>query len=157
MIINIIAVGKLKEKNIASLVATYYKRLQKHVKVNVIEVKESFIPLKSNEHDINRALLEESKRIISKVKERDYVILLAPKGKQLDSLAFSDFVATKSANSRLTFIIGSSYGVHEALYERANEVISFSELTFPHELFRLLLFEQLFRALKIINNETYHK
>ncbi|HZJ89335.1 MAG TPA: 23S rRNA (pseudouridine(1915)-N(3))-methyltransferase RlmH [Bacilli bacterium] len=157
MNINVIALSKVKDKHLASLIATYFKRLQKYAKVKVVEIKESYIPLKFNEHDINKALLEESKAILSKVKERDYVILLAPNGKTLDSVAFSEKLIKLSAKGTITFIIGSSYGVHTTIYSRANETMSFSPLTFPHELFRLLLFEQLFRAFKIINNETYHK
>lgn len=159
MIIEIIALSKVKDKSLANLIADYFKRLQKYAKVTVIEIKESYLPLKSNQHDVSKALNEESKKILSKVKERDYVIALSPNGKKLDSIEFSGALqkAHNQSTGAIIFIIGSSNGLDQAVYERANEVISFSDLTFTHELFRLLLFEQLFRAFKIINNETYHK
>ncbi len=159
MVINIIAVGKMRDQNLLNLCNMYIKRLRKYVKVNVLEVKEIPLPLKHNESDIKAALTHEASYIFRHINERDYVVALAPHGKSVDSPTFSDNLSEYfvKGNATVNFIVGSSYGLSKEVYKRAHANISFSALTFPHEMFRLILLEQLFRAFKIKNNETYHK
>lgn len=159
MVINIIAVGKMRDQNLLNLCNVYIKRLRKYRKVNVIEVKESSLSPKHSASDIKVALDQEAALLFKHIKERDYIVALAPHGKSVDSLTFSknlnEYFLKGSAS--VNFIIGSSYGLSEEVYKRAHESISFSALTFPHEMFRLMLLEQLFRSFKISHNETYHK
>lgn len=143
--IKIIVVGKIKEKYFVEAVNEYIKRLSKYIKVNVIEIKDS------NKND-------EGNKIISKISEKDFVVTLDIKGKGMDSTKFSRFVNDKLSDSRnLTFIIGGSDGISNDVTSRSDYSISFSNLTFPHKLFRVMFLEQLYRAFKINNNETYHK
>ncbi len=143
--IKIIVVGKIKEKYFVEAVNEYIKRLSKYIKVNVIEIKDS------NKKD-------EGNKIISKISEKDFVVTLDIKGKGMDSTKFSRFVNDKLSDSRnLTFIIGGSDGISNDVTSRSDYSISFSNLTFPHKLFRVMFLEQLYRAFKINNNETYHK
>lgn len=143
--IKIICLGKLKEKYLTDMVEDYYNRLKKYTKIEIIELKDT-------------DLKEESNMILSKITD-DYVILLDREGKELSSLEFKDKLVSLQNYSRknITFVIGSSEGVDLSVKERANEIISFSRLTFPHGLFRVILLEQIYRSFKIINNETYHK
>ena len=143
--IKVICFGKLKEKYLTDMVEDYYNRLKKYTKIEIIELKDT-------------DLKEESNMILSKITD-DYVILLDREGKELSSLEFKDKLVSLQNYSRknITFVIGSSEGVDLSVKERANEIISFSRLTFPHGLFRVILLEQIYRSFKIINNETYHK
>ena len=150
--IKIICVGKLKEPYLKDAVKLYQKRISKYTKLDIIEV------LDSPYENIDKCLKEECYNINKHLNDKDYLILLDIKGKKYDSVALADFIdKTQIFNSNLTFLIGGSYGVSEELKERANCKISFSDLTFPHQLFRVLLLEQLYRAFKINNNESYHK
>lgn len=159
MVINVIAIGKMRDQNLLNLCNLYIKRLRKYVKVNIIEIKDMPLPIKHNASDIKTALEQEATLLFKHINERDYTVALAPHGKSVDSLTFSKNLSEYfvKGHATINFIIGSSYGLSEDVYKRANETISFSALTFPHEMFRLLLFEQLFRAFKISHNETYHK
>lgn len=158
MKINVIAVGKVKGPLLLS-VQEYLKMISKYTDIEVIEIKEETTPLKASEKTINSALDSEGENILKRISDKEYVIALAPHGKKLDSLCFSEELnnAFSLGQSKVTFIIGSSHGLSNNIYTRANKVISFSDLTFPHQLFRVLLLEQIFRAFKILNNETYHK
>lgn len=150
--IKIICLGKIKEKFYREAILEYLKRLSKYSKIEIIELPDETI----NDKEI--ALTKEKEKILSKIKEKDYVITLEVEGVSLDSVELSNKIDnTLSNNSNITFIIGSSYGIHYEVKSRANFHLSFSNMTFPHQLFRVILLEQIYRAFKIINNETYHK
>ena len=147
--IRIICVGKIKEKYFVDMIKEYEKRILKYTKFDIIE-------LEDYNYDVLKTINEEGKNILSKIKETDYVICLDIKGKKLDSVEFSK-VIEKNISNNITFIIGGSYGLSDAVLKRSNMHISFSDLTFPHKLFRVILLEQIYRSFKIINNESYHK
>ncbi len=150
--IKIITVGKLKEKYLKDATEEYLKRLSKYTKVEIIELEDSKIDTE------NLALEEEKDKILKNINPKDYVITLEIEGKQLTSIEFSELIdKTLISNSNITFIIGSSYGIHKDIKEKANYHLSFSKMTFPHQLFRIFLLEQIYRGYKILNNEKYHK
>lgn len=157
MKIKIICVGKIKEVSLTNLIDEYLKRLSKFVNVEIIELKEA--SLKSlSEKDINSSLKIEGENILNSVKKDDYVISLCIEGKMFDSLELSNKVDELRKSSKdIVFIIGSSYGLCDEVKRRSNFKLSFSKMTFPHQLMRLILLEQIYRSFKIINNETYHK
>lgn len=143
--IKIICVGKVKEGYLREGISDYEKRISKYHKINIIEVSDS---------NIN----EERDRIIKYISDRDYVITLEIDGNFIDSVSFADKIdKVFISNPNITFVIGGSYGLHSDIKERSNYKLSFSKFTFPHQLFRIILLEQLYRAFKIMNNETYHK
>ncbi len=143
--IKIICVGKIKEKFYRDAIDEYMKRLTKYHKVIINEVMDS---------DINK----EKDLIFKYIRDKDYVVVLDINGNMFDSLDFSTFIdKTLIINSNITFVIGGSDGLHDDVKKRANYSLSFSKLTFPHQLFRVILLEQIYRAFKIINNEAYHK
>ena len=143
--IKIICVGKIKESFYREAIREYQKRLQKYHKIEIIEVTDSNIE-------------QEGKLILDKINEKDYVVTLEIDGKMLNSIELSNYIDKTFINkSNITFIIGGSDGISETVKSRANDKISFGKLTFPHQLFRVILLEQIYRSFKIINNETYHK
>ena len=149
--IKIITVGKIKEKYYVEAVNEYLKRLSKYTKIDLIEVKDE-------DFDISKTLLKEKENIFKYIDDKDYVITLEIEGEELDSISLSKKISDiQINNSNITFIIGGSYGLHEDIKSRSDYKLSFSKLTFPHQLFRVILLEQLYRSYKIINNETYHK
>ena len=147
MNINVICVGKLKEKYWKDACAEYLKRLSRFAKVAVIEVPE--------EPTVDR----EGVNILNKVKDRDYVITLEINGKELDSLKFAEKIEDLGVSGRsdISFIIGGSDGLGKAVTERSDFALSFSKMTYPHQMMRVILLEQIYRAFKINANETYHK
>ena len=150
--IRIITVGKLKENYLKEASEEYLKRLTKYTKIELIEVEDS----KIDEEKV--ALEEEKSRIIKNVLPKSYIITLEIDGKELTSIELSDLIDKKFIEySDITFIIGGSYGIHDEIIKKANYHLSFSKLTFPHQLFRIMLLEQLYRSYKILNNEKYHK
>lgn len=149
--IKIITVGKIKEKYLKDGINEYLKRMQKYAKVEIIE-------LQDEDFDINKTLLKEKEKIEKYIKERDYVVTLEIDGEELSSIELSKKIDNIMLNnSDITFIIGGSYGLHDDIKKRSNFALSFSKMTFPHQLFRLILLEQIYRSFKILNNETYHK
>ena len=155
--INIICVGKIKENYLIAAINEYSKRLSKYCKLNIIELNDAPIPNNLNEKISENIKINEGIKILSHIKN-GYVITLDLKGKQFTSEEFSDKLEKLSLNnSSITFIIGGSLGVSTEVLEKSNELISFSKMTFPHQLIRVFLLEQIFRAFKIQNNETYHK
>ncbi len=143
--IKVICVGKVKERYLRDGINDYEKRISKYHKINIIEVEDS---------NIN----DEKDRIIKYIDNRDYVITLEIEGNLLDSVSFAEKIdKVFITNPNITFIIGGSYGLHDDIKKMANYKLSFSKFTFPHQLFRIILLEQIYRAFKIINNETYHK
>ena len=157
MKINIIAVGKIKESFFREAIEEYKKRISKFATINIIELED--IPLKQeNEANIKKAIEKESLEILSKIKN-EYLICMDIKGKQMSTLEFSDFIIDKKVSgiSEISFIIGGSYGLSDTIKNKCNYLLSFSKMTFPHQLFRIILLEQIYRICKIENNEPYHK
>lgn len=150
--IKIICVGKIKEKYLSDAIEEYKKRLSKYTKLEIIEVNDIDNPSK----DI--VLLKEKELIVKHIDVRDYVITLEIEGNMLSSEELAKKIDNIfNTNSTITFIIGGSYGLHQDIKNRSNYKLSFSKLTFPHQLFRVNLLEQIYRTFKINNNETYHK
>lgn len=147
--IKIICVGKLKEKYLIEAIKEYKKRLSKYTKLEIIE-------LPDYNYDQVKTKIEEGKNILSKISEKDYVVTLEINGNELDSICLSSFIDS-NISKNITFIIGGSNGLSDDVLKRANYSLSFSKLTFPHQLFRVLLLEQIYRSFKIMNNESYHK
>ena len=150
--IKIICVGKIKEKYLRYAIDEYSKRLSKYTKLEIIEVKDESI---GSNDDI---LKKESIKIDKYINDKDYNIVLAIEGEELSSETFAkklDNIFNYSSN--INFIIGGSLGIDDSIKEKANLKLSFSRMTYPHQLFRVILLEQIYRAFKIINNESYHK
>ncbi len=162
MNINVICIGRLKEKYWVDAIAEYSKRLGGYCKLQVVELKESKLPKNASEADERTVLVKEGESILERVAEQDYVMALEVEGKQLDSVALATkiqriFAGEESSKSQtIDFIIGGSLGLSDAVKKRADYGISFSRMTFPHQMARVILLEQVYRAFKIINNETYH-
>ena len=157
--INIICVGKLKEKYLQDALSEYSKRLSKYCNLNIIELPDEKLPNNLNDSLINQIKQKESNNILSHIEKGSYVLDLDLKGKQFSSEEFSKKITDISLNSfsSITFIIGGTLGLYENVLKNSNELICFSKMTFPHQLIRIFLLEQIFRAFKISNNETYHR
>ena len=156
--INIICIGKLKEKFFKDAINEYSKRLSKYCKLIITELSDEKIPDKINNNIINEIKQKECNNIINHTKKDSYVISLDLSGKQLTSEDFSKKIDDLSmTTSNITFIICGSLGLNEDILKISNEKLCFSKMTFPHQLIRIFLVEQLFRAFKISNNETYHR
>ena len=150
--IKIICVGKIKEKYLKEAIDEYKKRLSKYTKLEIIEVNDVDNP------NIEITLLKEKEEIEKFIAIKDYVITLEVDGNMISSIEFASKLDNIfNNNSTITFIIGGSYGLHESIKKRSNYKLSFSKLTFPHQLFRVILLEQIYRCYKINNNEAYHK
>lgn len=144
--IKIIALGNIKETFFKESVLEYQKRISKYTKLEIIEIKES------------DSLAKEKEAILKHIEPKDYVVCLAIEGESLSSIEFSRKLDQwLMQNKNVTFIIGSSQGLDEEIKKQSDIMLSFSALTFPHQLFRIILLEQIYRAFKIKNNETYHK
>ncbi|MDD6640790.1 MAG: 23S rRNA (pseudouridine(1915)-N(3))-methyltransferase RlmH [Erysipelotrichaceae bacterium] len=153
--ISIVAVGKIKEKSLSQLIEEYKKRIGAYSKIEIIEVSDE-----PNDRLSDEKVKEiEGQRIIKQLKKDSYVILLSLKGKQMDSIKFSREIEKINTynSSHITFVIGGSVGVSEQVEQRADLLLKLSDMTFPHNIARLLILEQIYRAYKILNNETYHK
>ena len=149
--IKIICVGKIKENYLADAIKEYTKRISKYTKIEIIEVKDE-------DFDINKTLETEKNNILKHVDNKDYIITLDIEGNEISSADFaSKMNDIFNHNSNITFIIGGSYGLHSDIKNLSNFSLSFSKMTFPHQLFRVMLLEQIYRTYKINNNETYHK
>ncbi len=156
--INIICIGKLKEKYLKDAILEYSKRLSRFCKLNILELSDEKIPDKLNNNIENEIKYKECTNIINHLKKDSYIIALDLKGKEFTSEKFSEKIENLSMeNSNLTFIIGGSLGLTDELLNICNLKICFSKMTFPHQLIRVFLLEQLFRAFKIQHNESYHK
>ena len=149
--IKILCVGKIKEQYLKDAIDEYMKRLSKYTKIDIIELPDM-------NYDIKKTLEIEKNNILNHIKDTDYNILLDIHGKELTSIEFSNTIDKIRNNySNINFIIGGSYGVHDDIKNIVNDKISFSKLTIPHQLFRVILLEQIYRSFKILNNEEYHK
>ena len=149
--IKIICVGKIKEKYLKEAIFDYQKRISKYTKLELIE-------LPDYDFDIKKTLSKEKDNILKVIKPNDYNILLDLDGQSFTSLEFaSKLLNLREKYPNINFIIGGSFGVDTDIKEKCQERISFSKLTFPHQLFRVIFLEQIYRSFKIINNEEYHK
>lgn len=157
--INIICVGKLKEKYLQEALSEYSKRLSKYCTLKITELPDEKLPNNINDSLSNIIKEKESNNIISHIEKNSYVFCLDLKGKQYTSEDFSKKITDISLNnsSNITFIIGGTLGLSNNVLNVSNELVCFSKMTFPHQLIRIFLLEQIFRAFKISNNETYHR
>ena len=143
--IKIICIGKLKEKYLKDGIDDYLKRINKYHKINIIELPDSNIQNEGNE-------------ILKYIDNKDYLVAMCIEGESLSSIELANKIdKTFITNSNITFIIGGSDGIRDDIKNKCNYKLSFSKLTYPHGLFRLILLEQIYRSFKILNNETYHK
>lgn len=158
--IKIMCVGKIKDKNLLSLINEYQKRILKYAKLEIIDVEDEKIPSSLSSMDMENIKEKESNKIINKLEKlnKPYIIALDLSGNELTSPNFSDKIQNIALNgySTIVFLIGGSLGMSSKLIQMSNYKVCFSKLTFPHQLIRLFLLEQIFRAFKISNNETYH-
>ncbi len=150
--IKIITIGTIKEKYLKDAIAEYQKRLQKYTNLEMIELKDEGLV------EIDKALHLEGEKIKKHLTDRDYIVTLEIEGEQLNSVEFSKKLEKiQLESSNIVFIIGGSYGLSSEIKAKAKLHLSVSKMTFPHQLFRVILLEQIYRAYKIINNESYHK
>ena len=159
MKIKLVTVGKLKEKYLKDGIAEYAKRLSRFSKLEIVELADEKTPDKASELENQQILEKEGNRILAKVSEREFVVALAIEGKQFPSEQFAKELeqATLRGYSDITFIIGGSLGLSPTVKKRANQLMSFGLLTFPHQLMRLVLVEQIYRAFMIQQGSPYHK
>ena len=144
--IKIICLGKLKEKYLVDLIEDYQKRINRYHKIEIIELKDE------------DNLIKEEQSILNYIKKDDFLITLEIEGKEITSKEFASLIEkTFITHSNITFVIGSSLGLSDKIKEKSNFSLSFSKMTYPHGLFRGILLEQIYRAFKINNNESYHK
>lgn len=147
--IKIICVGKIKEQFFKDAISEYKKRLSKYTKLEIIELPDE---------SVGNILEKEESSILKHLNEKDYIITLEIEGNMLTSTELSEKInSILINNSNITFIIGGSYGLSDVIKKRSNYKLSFSKMTFPHQLFRIILLEQIYRSFKILNHESYHK
>lgn len=158
MTVRIVCVGKLKERYFEDACAEFQKRLSRFVSLEIAEVPDEKAPESLHPADEILVKEKEGKRILKCIGQKDFVVAMSIDGKQMTSEAFAAFLGEKETGARpLTFVIGGSLGLSDEVYARANAKISFSKMTFPHRIARLLLLEQLYRGCKIRAHEAYHK
>ena len=159
MTIRILCVGKIKEAFYRDAIAELMKRMGRYATTEIIEVAEEKAPEGLSQAEKEQILANEGERLLGKTDERDHIIALCIEGKKLTSEAFAAHIRTAmlAGKSRIVFIIGGSFGLHPSVKRRADMLLSFSDMTFPHQLFRVMLAEQIYRALKKKKREPYHK
>lgn len=159
MHITIICVGKIKEKYLTMAIDEYSKRLSRYCKLDVIEVTDEKTEENASESFNDMVKRKEGERILKQLKDDSYVITLEITGKMLTSPELAAHISTLGVNGRghITFIIGGSLGLSEAVSKRSDYKLSFSKMTFPHQLMRVILLEQIYRSFRINSNEPYHK
>ncbi|MFC0417092.1 23S rRNA (pseudouridine(1915)-N(3))-methyltransferase RlmH [Cytobacillus solani] len=159
MNISIITVGKLKEKYLKQGIDEYLKRLSAYAKIEIIEVPDEKAPEELSDTEMIQVKQKEGERILSKIHPDAHVIALAIEGKMKTSEELADGLDKLATygKSKVTFVIGGSLGLSSEVLQRANEKLSFSKMTFPHQLMRLILVEQVYRAFRILRGEPYHK
>lgn len=158
MKIKLITVGKIKEKYLKDGIAEYQKRLSKYVSLEMIEVNDEKAPENLSQKEVNLIKDKEAEKILSKI-NKEYIIALDVLGKQLDSIKLAHKINEIFSyhSSDIVFVIGGSLGLSKKILEKADLRLSFSKLTFPHQLMKMILLEQVYRSFRIINNEPYHK
>ena len=159
MNITLITVGKLKEKYLKQAIDEYSKRLSRYCKLEIIELNDEKTPDNASEKEEQLIKEKEGKQILSKIKENAFVIAMDLGGKNLTSEEFPKFIEQNGVmgNSNIVFLIGGSLGLSDEVKKRANYKLCFSKMTFPHQLFRVMLLEQIYRGFRIMKNEPYHK
>ncbi|MEH7334611.1 23S rRNA (pseudouridine(1915)-N(3))-methyltransferase RlmH [Neobacillus drentensis] len=159
MNISIVTVGKLKEKYLKQGIEEYLKRLSAYARVEVIEVADEKAPEELSDTEMQQVKQKEGERILAKISQDTYVIALAIQGKLQSSEELADSIDKLATygKSKIAFIIGGSLGLSDEVMKRSNEKLSFSKMTFPHQLMRLILVEQIYRAFRINRGEPYHK
>ncbi len=160
MDIKIIAVGKIKEKFYKDAIDEYLKRMQAYNKVEIIEVADEMAAENLSEKELEQVKEKEGERILGKISKEDYVVSLEILGKQIDSIEFAKFIENEMAEGfgrNLVFVIGGSNGLAKEVSQRSNKKLSFGKMTYPHQLMRVILTEQIYRAYRIINGHPYHK
>jgi len=150
--IKIITVGQIKEQYLKDAIEEYKKRISKYTNLEIIELKDEGLV------EQDKSIKLEAEKIEKHLNDKDYIITLEIEGKEYTSLEFAERLRTiQIENSNITFIIGGSYGLSDSIKNKAKMHLSFSKMTFPHQLFRVILLEQIYRSFKINNNESYHK
>jgi len=159
MKISVCCVGKVTEKFFTDAIAEYSKRLSKYCTFEIIEVKDEKTKENASLNEINLVKEKEGKRILEKISPTSYIIALAINGNNLSSESFAEKIGNlmNEDKSHITFVIGGSLGLSDEVLDKANYKLSFSKMTFPHQLMRVILSEQIYRAYRIMNNEPYHK
>ena len=159
MKITVLTVGKIKEKFYRDAIDEYAKRLSKYASVSIVEVSDEKTKENLSDTEFLQILNTEGNKLLSKIPDNAYVIALDILGKKLDSVGFSRFMEERmnTGDSHLVFVIGGSLGLSDEVKKRANYKISFSDMTFPHQLMRVILLEQVYRGFRIMRNEPYHK
>lgn len=151
--IKLLCVGKVKDEHLLALINDYKKRINKYHKLEIVEVKDEAI-----KNDEKEVLDNEAKRLLDKIEKDEYVILVDLHGESIDSISLANKLDKLFiTNSKITFVIGGSLGFGENIRQRANYRIKLSDLTFLHQMTRLILLEQIYRSFKILHHETYHK
>ncbi|WP_238918930.1 23S rRNA (pseudouridine(1915)-N(3))-methyltransferase RlmH [Clostridium sp. YIM B02555] len=159
MNITIITVGKIKEKYLRDAIDEYSKRLGRYCKLDIVELADEKTPDNASEKEEEAIKEKEGLGILSKIKDNMFVIAMDLGGKQLTSEEFSSYIENLgvTGNSNIAFIIGGSLGISKSVLARANYKLCFSKMTFPHQLFRVMLLEQIYRGFRIMKGEAYHK
>ena len=159
MNITVVSVGKIKEKYLTMAIDEYAKRLSKYCKLSFIQVQDEKTPDNASEVVNNKIKQVEGERILKNIKDNAYVITLAIEGNQLTSEKLASKIDNLgiSGNSDVVFVIGGSLGLSDEVLSRSNYLLSFSKMTFPHQLMKVILLEQIYRSYRIIKNEPYHK
>lgn len=159
MNISLVTVGKLKEKYLKLAVEEYAKRLSRYCRLDIIELQDEKTPDNASEKEELIIKEKEGEAILRHIKENSYVIAMAIDGKNVTSVEFAELIETLGVkgSSNLVFVIGGSLGLSDKVLKRADYKLSFSKMTFPHQLFRVMLLEQIYRGYRIINGEPYHK
>lgn len=159
MNISVVSVGKVKEKYLRDGIEEYRKRLTRYCNIELIEVPDEKAPENLSPREEEQVKKKEGQAILKHIKENAYIIALAINGKQLSSEELADFISERAMNgdSNLVFVIGGSLGLSKDVLNRADYKLSFSKMTFPHQLMRMILLEQVYRGYRIIHGEPYHK
>lgn len=159
MKITLVTVGKIKEKFYSDAIAEYVKRLSRYCKLDIIQVADEKTPDSASETVERQIREKEGERILSSIKDGSYVVALAIEGEMVDSVRLSEKISALGVGgtSQIVFVIGGSLGLSDAVLKRADYKLSFSRMTFPHQLMRVILLEQIYRSFRIMNGEPYHK
>ena len=159
MRIKIYAIGKIKENYLKIGIDEYLKKIRPYAQIEIVELNDEPIPNNPNNSEIELAKNKEGDKVLSLLKNNEYLIGLDLNKKEFDSVEFANYINTKLVDSgaSISFVIGGSYGLSDELKKRCNDSISLSKMTFLHQMTRLILLEQIYRAFKILRNETYHK
>lgn len=159
MKIDIICVGKIKEKFFTDAIGEYSKRLSRYCDLDIVQVKDENAPESLSDEQMKQILKLEGERILLKIPQRTYLIALDIDGKEMSSEAMSEKLSDLmvSEQGRFTFVIGGSLGLWDEIKKKADLRLSFSKMTFPHQLMRVILLEQIYRCFRIMNHEPYHK